>query len=293
VSNLKAKYPLRELSIKDFELMCYELLQSTDKYFQLEYLGASMKSHNTDIIGSYEDVDGQVKKIAFEVKHWFKFNRESLIKDLHNRAVTLNGYSRLIYITSVDVSDSDFMAIQKAGQGYSGISIELMDATAIFELLEKNLKVGSKYFTKLKIQLRNRNIKLIGSIISIVVALIYGLWSADYTNNASSLDQHIRSVESTLSNLKTLETDLSKIKKDMDELQATSLAIQQEYERAQLLKSLTKEQLIAVNSAVTYQSWPMTFLNGFIGFIIGIATSVLGNVVYDYFKKRKELQNNE
>ncbi len=75
----------------------------------------------------------------------------------------------------------------------------------------------------------------------------------------------------------------------MVETEKATKVIEQEYAKAKELEKLTQEQFEAVKSALWSQSWQKTALNYGLGFVLGIASSLIASVIYSRIRQHRAL----
>ena len=105
------------------------------------------------------------------------------------------------------------------------------------------------------------------------------------------LSQRIETVGVVIGNLNDLEGQLIDIKEDMIKTQKAKNLIDKEYEKAKELEKLTSEQLEGLKSVIKSQTWKEMLLQYGLGFILGIASSVGGSIIYTRFKQRESLKD--
>ena len=104
------------------------------------------------------------------------------------------------------------------------------------------------------------------------------------------LQERIETVERAIGSLEDLEKQLIDIKRDMVETEKAAKAIEQEYVKAKELEKLTQEQFEAVKSALRSQSWQKTAFNYGLGFVLGIASSLIASVIYSRTRQHRALR---
>ncbi|MCG8539071.1 MAG: restriction endonuclease [Clostridia bacterium] len=144
------EFPLYELSHQEFENVCYDLLIADNTYFQLKRLGGLKNTGIIDFEGIREDLDGSIKNVAIEVKHWMHFDTNKYSQLLQSLALHNSSYSFFVLMTSAKLSESQKQKIQRINETIPNINIKILDYYSIFKLLTKYVKVGSQYFIVLK-----------------------------------------------------------------------------------------------------------------------------------------------
>ena len=79
----------------------------------------------------------------------------------------------------------------------------------------------------------------------------------------------------------------------MVETEKAAKAIEQEYVKAKELEKLTEEQFEAVKTALRSQSWQKTAFNYGLGFVLGVAASLIANVIYSRIRQHRALRYTE
>ena len=101
------------------------------------------------------------------------------------------------------------------------------------------------------------------------------------------LGSRIESVESAISSLKTLESELEGMKSDMKDTAVATEAIKSEYEKAKELEKLTDKQLSRIRSAVVPEKTLIESAGEwFIGFVSGVAASILAAFIHSSWVQR-------
>jgi hypothetical protein len=133
---------------------------------------------------------------------------------------------------------------------------------------------------------------LTAAVLSIVGLLFSGI-SFFVQPEKPLLQERIETVERAIGNLKDLEKQLTDIKGDMVETEKAAKAIEQEYAKAKELEKLTEEQFEAVKTALRSQSWQKMAFNYGLGFVLGVAASLIANVIYSRIRQRRALRHAE
>jgi len=66
--------------------------------------------------------------------------------------------------------------------------------------------------------------------------------------------------------------------------------INERYAQAKELEKLTQTQLDALRTTLQAQNWHRTLFDSAIGFILGIASSFVGSVIYAKWRQRRALE---
>ena len=125
----------------------------------------------------------------------------------------------------------------------------------------------------------------------IVNRSVVGFWHILFVQpEKPQLQERIETVERAIGSLEDLEKQLIDIKRDMVETEKAAKAIEQEYVKAKELEKLTQEQFEAVKSALRSQSWQKTAFNYGLGFVLGIASSLIASVIYSRTRQHRALR---
>ena len=109
-------------------------------------------------------------------------------------------------------------------------------------------------------------------------------------SHKAPLDKRIETVEKTLTSIRDLESYLSQIKQDMLDKEKATEVINQKYAQAKELEKITDAQLVALQSTLQKQNWRWTLFNYVMGFVLGVASSLLASVIHARWKQRKALE---
>lgn len=172
-------------------------------------------------------------------------------------------------------------------------NVQFLGKAEIQSLLSRYPDIAARFLTQASRRVKTERRQFLLGILGVLASLI-GLTTslAGWLSlpGKQPLDQRIQNVESVLASIKNLEADLAKIKEDMQNTQKATAMINDNYAKAKELEKLTDVQLAAIQSAVLRPDWKKTFLNYTMGFILGVASSVVGNVLYSKSKQRKALE---
>jgi hypothetical protein len=94
-----------------------------------------------------------------------------------------------------------------------------------------------------------------------------------------------------LANIKGLEETLRKVRDDMVATQNATSEINKKYTEAKELEKLTDVQIQALKQTLQTEKWWKTLLNYALGFVLGIASSLIASVLYARWKQNRELQS--
>ena len=282
-------FPIFELSPKDFEKLCLDLLKAEGGNLKLN---SEERDHWFDITGEKPSPEGKNRTVAIEVKHRTTFHPEVLRLFIDRLSKSDKRFDEYVFVTSSPLTASHREKIQSETTGRSGLNVQLLGQEEIFQLIAKHPDVAAIYFKGVAQRVRARRLTFVASLSGVLVSVISLLFSiAPFTKDKEhdSFESEIRSVEANLNSLKALERSLSALKKELQTTSEESVRIKKEYEEALKLKEITSEQLEQVKKAVNAQSAIDTFFNYFFGFLLGIAGSVLATVITDWWKAKRAL----
>lgn len=290
-----SKYPLFDLSAAEFERLCVELLAREG----MLYIG--MESNlSFDFVAQSVLGNGSTRNTAVEVKHRKSFSMDDLKsfidKVSHAESSHFNYY---VLMTSAPLNDavSQQLATHYNNQAEDphALPFRVLGQTEILELLNKNPTVAEKFFKSVRKRVVLQDVYAWSSIVAMAFSVIAGIvgnfawFHVGDQQEKTSFENQIIAVEQSLNGLRTLEQNLQKLKVEMEQTDQDSARIRKDYENALKLKSVTTEQLEQIKKAVVSQdTWDVAW-NYFLGFILGIAASVLATVITDRWKKNKAL----
>lgn len=270
-----------ELSNNEFTKLCFELLNKEYNFDKI-ILSDGLIDKNIDIYGEKDQ-----KKYAILVKHRYIVESNKLKTEFEKYSKITQAYDYFIYITSAEV-DLNFLLLQK----YSNVI--LIEQTKLLQLLIKHKDTFDKY-SNINTNNRKKNektftISLFGVITSLVFTILTLTVPLLITKHSNDLDNRIENVESTLKNLEGMESYLKTIKNDMVKMNEENKAISEEYLRIQKIKGLITDDKKTLKNIISFEPWYIKIITFITGIITGIATSMFGNIIYEKFKKEKELK---
>jgi hypothetical protein len=174
-----------------------------------------------------------------------------------------------------------------------GVQVNFIGQYELFKLLNNNKDIADKYFTAVLRKVKTRTLAKYLSVlaaISSILGLLFGLYFQNKQVSDSPLKQQIESVEETLNGVKNLEINLRRLKNDLENTAKESEKIKIEYEKALKLRQITSEQLTQIKKAISSQSKSEVIFNYSLGFLFGVASSILGAIIVDRIKRRRALQ---
>ncbi|MEM6673468.1 MAG: restriction endonuclease [Planctomycetota bacterium] len=276
------KIDLHKLSRSEFARLCFDLLKKRG-FSDLEL---TEKGRGAEILGTHNS-----ERIAAKVKHTRQLIIPSVIGNVEKFESMPSPPARVLILTSATVSTAQRSQVSSA---QLGTPVELIGRDDIIDfikqqpaLLDSHIKPAQRRNAR---QLRELSFSVLAGILSILAALssVFSMFRAP---DRGSLQDRIQGVESALTSLKTLEQDLTKIKKDMVATEEAARVIEQEYERAKELEAITSEQYDSIRDALRTRSWKLTILDYGLGFILGVAASVAASVLLSWVRQRRALAN--
>ena len=280
---------LYELTSNEFEKLCAEILKAPG-FERVEFVGApGAQQQGMDIIG---ETGGQ--KIAVQVKHTKQLSLSNVRKIIAQVQASPNQPKQLVIMTSAALSPSLKSSIQELP---SDIAVKLIDHDKVLRALNDYPKIRRSQLEpahRRTIRQRWELTSGVAAAVSSIVALLFsGSISLFVQPEKPLLQERIETVERAIGNLKDLEKQLTDIKGDMIETEKVAKAIEQEYAKAKELEKLTEEQFEAVKTALRSQSWHKTAFNYGLGFVLGVAASLIANVIYSRIRQRRALRHAE
>lgn len=280
---------LYELTSNEFEKLCAEILKAQG-FERVEFVGApGAQQQAMDIIG---ETGGQ--KIAVQVKHTKQLSLSNVRKIIAQVQASPYQPKQLVIMTSATLSPSLKSSIQELP---SDIAVKLIDHDEVLRALNDYPKIRRSQLEpahRRTIRQRWELTSGVAAAVSSIVALLFsGSISLFVQPEKPLLQERIETVERAIGNLKDLEKQLTDIKGDMIETEKVAKAIEQEYAKAKELEKLTEEQFEAVKTALRSQSWQKTAFNYGLGFVLGVAASLIANVIYSRIRQRRALRHAE
>ena len=274
---------LYQLTPNEFEKLCAEILR-VQGIERVELVGGP-GDQGVDIIG---EAEGQ--KIAVQVKHTKQLSLSIIRRIIDQVQASSYQPKHLVIMTSAILSPSLRDSIQNLP---SDITIRLIGQDEILRALNDYPEIQRLQVAPAQ----RRNIQqrwelilgLVTALLSIVGLLVSGIFFF-VPPEKPQLQERIETVERAIGSLKNLEKQLIDIKGDMVETDKAAKVIEQEYAKAKELEKLTQEQFEAVKSALQAQSWQKTAFNYGLGFVFGIASSLIASVIYSRIRQYRALR---
>ena len=278
------KNSLFQLTPNEFEKLCAEILRAQG-IERIELVGGP-GDQGIDIIG---ETEGQ--QIAVQVKHTRQLSPSIVHRIIDQVRASSYQPKQLIIITSAIISPSLRESIQKTP---SDITVRLMGQDEVLRTLNDHPEIQRLQVAPAQRRTIRQRRELILGFVGALVSIIAGLLSSGIflfvQPEKPQLQERIEIVESAIGSLKDLGKQLIDIKGDMLETEKAAKIIEQEYAKAKELEKLTQEQFEAVKSALRSQSWQKTALNYGLGFVLGIASSLIASVIYSRFRQQRALR---
>ena len=275
---------LYQLTPNEFEKLCAEILRAQG-IERIELVGGP-GDQGIDIIG---ETEGQ--QIAVQVKHTRQLSPSIVHRIIDQVRASSYQPKQLIIITSAIISPSLRESIQKTP---SDITVRLMGQDEVLRTLNDHPEIQRLQVAPAQRRTIRQRRELILGFVGALVSIIAGLLSSGIflfvQPEKPQLQERIEIVESAIGSLKDLGKQLIDIKGDMLETEKAAKIIEQEYAKAKELEKLTQEQFEAVKSALRSQSWQKTALNYGLGFVLGIASSLIASVIYSRFRQQRALR---
>lgn len=286
----KPAFPLYELSAEEFERLCVDLLMADDPNLNISTIESPRW---IDAVGTRR-TGKESRSLAIEASHRTVFHPEGLQLFLERMSSETRKFDEYIFVTSSPISNAhlklDKFDTEKALHG----EIKVLGREEVITLLTSHPAVASKYFRSVGGRVKRRKVATILSSFAVAIS-IGGLANALYSffgskiEPKSQLSKQVKTVEESIAGLNVLERSLVTLKIDLQQKSEESERVAKEYERAMKLKSLTAEQLEQVKKAINSQGSIDISLNYFLGFLLGVASSVLATVITDRWKQRRAL----
>ncbi len=278
------KNSLFQLTPNEFEKLCADILRAQG--IEGIKLVGGPGDQGVDII---RETKGQ--QIAVQVKHTRQLSPASVRRIIEQMQASSYQPKQLIIITSAIISPSFRESIQKT---QNRVVVRLIGQDEILMMLNdhpeiQRLQVAPAQKRTLR-QSRELMLGFVGALSSIIAALLSSGIFFFAQPDKPQLQERIETVERAIGSLKDLERQLVDIKGDMLETEKASKVIEQEYTKAKELEKLTQQQFEAVKSALRSQSWQKTALNYVLGFVLGIASSLIASVIYSRFRQYRALR---
>lgn len=273
------------LSANAFEELCLALLVAAK--YELVPSGREEQRYG-DFKGTTPGSEG-AKSLTVEVKHRDKFDAVSLRQFLRS-AVEINS-EQLLYVTSAPI-DHNFSSGEPSTWVPHGKKLTLIGREELRKMLLNYPAISERFFAPAKKRDRLSRAKISASLVVLVMGAISAFVSLYLTlkdtTTAATLPAQIAAVQQSLDNIRNLQSGLRVLQKNLDDTAVESRQIELEYSKAQQLKNLTSADLEEVKEALNHSSWKEKLLDGFIGFVIGVAGSLVAAWLYERWTRWSE-----
>lgn len=194
----------------------------------------------------------------------------------------------MIFVTSAELPPDAERQIKGTPPG---TKLEIVDRRGLQQLLYAHKAASQKVIGEANKRYRSQRVRLVASAIAALFSILGALVSLFpfVFHEKAPLDRRIETVEKALGSMRDLEGYLADIKRDMEETQKATVAINQKYAEAKELEKLTAAQLAALQETLKDRDWKWTILNYVLGFVLGIASSLVASVLYTRWKQRRAL----
>ncbi len=277
---------LYELTPEEFEKLCGEILKAQG-FDRIELVGG-IGDQGVDIVGEKEG-----RNVVVQVKHTKQLSIQMVHRIIDQVQASSYQPKELLIMTSAALVPSHKYLIQKLS---NTMTIEVMGQHEILKVLNEHPEIQrSQMATAQRRTIRQRWELVLGFTVAFasILALIISGISFFAQPEKPQLQERIETVELAIGNLKNLEKQLTNIKKDMVETEKAAKTIEQEYAKAKELEKLTEEQYEAVKKALRSKSWHRTVFDYMLGFILGIAASLIASVIYSRIRQHRALHKSE
>ncbi|PKL00051.1 MAG: hypothetical protein CVV56_08025 [Tenericutes bacterium HGW-Tenericutes-1] len=283
------KLPMYDMSLRQFEDLCYDLLKANE---EVEIVTRIKDDEGFDFEGEEKFSSGKSKSFLVVVKHWSKFNINGVAEALL-RFITIENFDKLIFITSAKLTNTQHDEVKNLVEDIDrNIDFSIIDYNRILKLVNDNIEIHKKYFQNINLVIKKRYIYLSSSVLTIITSLLFISIQVLIVNNnkdSDKLDNRIVNVTESINSLHDLEEDLEGIRDDMIQMEIESQLIKEEYDSAKELEKITDDEIKAITYALNKKSFWQVIIQTIPGFLIGIASSVIGSIFYEAYKKRRQL----
>ncbi len=272
------KKKLFELTPQKFEELCADLLNS-EHQFDRFFITDGPNDQGVDILA----LKG-IKKIAIQVKHRYQFRAGQLRQEIEQYKPLLEFHHEFIFISSAPIAKTTINELETE-------KIKIISQNEILELLKLHEDVSQRYFKASDQRKKNTrrwlSTSLIGLVLSVSSAFITFFMESQIEEKP--LEERITSVENALKGLHGLEKDLESIREDMIQTDLENKRILEEYEKMKGLEEFVNNQKESLNIVLNYQPWYKKALNYILGVLTGIFTSIVGSILWERYKLKRQL----
>jgi len=273
---------LYQLRPAEFERLAAEILKAEG--FESVQLVGGPADQGVDVIAQMEG-----RPVAVQVKHTRQLSRATLRDIVLRLSDSPYDAKQLLVITSAKATEADKAFLSELSA--EGVSVRLLAQQDVLDVLARHPDIEQAMVSPARSRSRRQRLEYWAGIIGALASLLAGL-SVNFLFHKEAqapLDQRIETVERAIGSLKNLEQDLTDIKNEMVDTERAVEAINEEHRKAKELEKLTEEQFDAVKAALRSKNWQQTLLNYVLGFILGVASSLTGSVIYSRWKQRQAL----
>lgn len=280
-SNASTDFALLSASL--FEGLCFALFRALG--YRLNPL-VDERQHFGDFEGTGPARLGE-KTVLVEVKHRDKFDAVSL-RQFCLRSVE-TAASNLVYVTSASIP-SKYRGSLQDDWVPDGKSLQLFGREELHEMLRQKSGIRQQFFGPAKRQARMSKLKASVGIAFLAVSVPWAFYERSGATQTSraTLPDEIAAVQQSLQNIRNLQDSLQRLQQKLDDMSVESRRINDEYAKAQQLKRLTASQLDEVKAALNQSSLLEWFETWGIGFVTGVAGSLVASWVWDKWVRRRE-----
>jgi hypothetical protein len=265
----------------EFERLVADVLAQSG-YSDVKLVGG-LGDQGVDILAKRE---GQA--VAVQVKHKMRLSLQEINRFADWYFKNPSTPRTMIIVTSAELPTNAASQIKGIPPG---ARIEIVDGRGLQQMFNAHEAASQQVMADANKRLRSQRVRLLVSatagLFSILGALL-SLYPFVFHEKAP-LDRRIETMQKALSSMRDIEGYLADIKHDMEETQKATGAINQKYAEAKELEKLTAAQLSALQATLQVRDWKWTILNYILGFVLGVASSLLATVLYSRWKQRKAL----
>jgi len=265
----------------EFERLVADVLAQSG-YSDVKLVGGP-GDQGVDILANRE---GQ--SVAVQVKHKTRLSLQEINRFADWYFKNPSTPRTMIFVTSAELppdAESQIKGIPP------GARLEIVDRRGLQQMLYAHRTASQQVMAEANKRLKSQKVRLWISATAGLFSILGTLLSQyPYVfHEKPPLDRRIETVEKALGSMRDLEGYLADIKCDMEETQKATVAINQKYAEAKELEKLTAAQLAALQATLQVRDWKWTILNYVLGFVLGVASSLVASVLYSRWKQRRAL----
>lgn len=199
----------------------------------------------------------------------------------------------LLLVTSAQLTADQTATLLKAQLGHD---FKIIAFDNLQELISKHTELTEQFMD----MARSRNyfelLKFLAAGSIAILIIIYASYKGYHAfrainNKLQTPANNIQAVESALESIRNLEQHLKEMKEDMILTESATREINKKYSDAKELEKLTDVQLQALKQTLQSEQWWKTLLNYALGFVLGVASSIMASVIHDRWKQQRALQS--